>query len=271
MSDPDGILATPVETVRRERSGKHLRRLVALVAESGSCRGRCRIAAHVGRSGRFLGAGMPSTSPMRWPSRSLPVPVRLADERLTTVSAQRSLREAGVRAKQQRGSSTRPRRCRFCRAGSISGATCCRRRRRTMPEDSRPEDSRSDRRAQARSHRRAEREQRMRDRRKRNRRNAIGVGVVVALIAAIVAVFVGGSSSAGLTSSPETARRTSSFRSTTVTRPPPSARRWSTTRSSRRSRGSSTPPQQRCDIGHPAGLLQGPDRGSRGFGCGAFG
>ena len=32
-SDPDGILATPVETVRRDRSGKHLRRLVALAAE----------------------------------------------------------------------------------------------------------------------------------------------------------------------------------------------------------------------------------------------
>ncbi|MGB9303705.1 MAG: Holliday junction resolvase RuvX, partial [Mycobacterium sp.] len=32
-SDPDGILATPVETVRRERSGKHLRRLAALTAE----------------------------------------------------------------------------------------------------------------------------------------------------------------------------------------------------------------------------------------------
>jgi putative Holliday junction resolvase len=30
------------------------------------------------------------------------VPVRLADERLTTVSAQRSLREAGVRARGQR-------------------------------------------------------------------------------------------------------------------------------------------------------------------------
>jgi len=32
-----------------------------------------------------------------------PVPVRLADERLTTVSAARSLREAGVRVKNQRG------------------------------------------------------------------------------------------------------------------------------------------------------------------------
>ena len=34
--------------------------------------------------------------------RIAPMPVRLADERLTTVSAQRSLREAGVRAKEQR-------------------------------------------------------------------------------------------------------------------------------------------------------------------------
>ena len=32
-SDPDGILATPVETVRRDRSGKHLRRLAELAAE----------------------------------------------------------------------------------------------------------------------------------------------------------------------------------------------------------------------------------------------
>ena len=34
--------------------------------------------------------------------RIAPVPVRMADERLTTVSAQRSLRQAGVRAKGQR-------------------------------------------------------------------------------------------------------------------------------------------------------------------------
>ncbi|WP_415823213.1 Holliday junction resolvase RuvX, partial [Mycobacterium senriense] len=32
-SDPDAILATPVETVRRDRNGKHLRRLAALAAE----------------------------------------------------------------------------------------------------------------------------------------------------------------------------------------------------------------------------------------------
>ena len=34
--------------------------------------------------------------------RIAPTPVRLSDERLTTVSAQRSLRDAGIRAKGQR-------------------------------------------------------------------------------------------------------------------------------------------------------------------------
>ncbi|WP_264000518.1 RuvX/YqgF family protein, partial [Mycolicibacillus trivialis] len=33
VSDPDAILATPVETVRRDRSGGHLRRLAALAAD----------------------------------------------------------------------------------------------------------------------------------------------------------------------------------------------------------------------------------------------
>jgi len=32
-SDPDGILATPVETVRRDRTRRHLRRLTQLVAD----------------------------------------------------------------------------------------------------------------------------------------------------------------------------------------------------------------------------------------------
>ena len=32
-SDPDGILATPLETVQRDKSGRHLRRLVKLAEE----------------------------------------------------------------------------------------------------------------------------------------------------------------------------------------------------------------------------------------------
>lgn len=100
-SDPDGILATPVETVRRDRSARHLRRLVELVAE-------LQVVEVI--------VGLPRTLADRTgPSaldaieladvlagRIAPVPVRMADERLTTVTAQRSLREAGVRAKGQR-------------------------------------------------------------------------------------------------------------------------------------------------------------------------
>lgn len=100
-SDPDGILATPVETVRRDRSGKHLRRLAALAAEVEA------VEVVVGLPRTLADRISQSTQDAIEVADSLaeriaPTPVRLADERLTTVSAQRSLREAGVRAKQQR-------------------------------------------------------------------------------------------------------------------------------------------------------------------------
>lgn len=100
-SDPDGILATPVETVRRDRSGKHLRRLAQLVAELDAVEvvvGLPRTLAD--RTGPAALDAIEVAEALA--ERVTPTPVRLADERLTTVSAQRSLREAGVRAKQQR-------------------------------------------------------------------------------------------------------------------------------------------------------------------------
>lgn len=102
--DPDGILATPLETVQRDRksvAGKHVRRLAALVDELGVVE---------------VVVGLPRTLADRTGSSALdaiavadalaariaPIPVRMADERLTTVTAQRSLREAGVKAKGQK-------------------------------------------------------------------------------------------------------------------------------------------------------------------------
>lgn len=102
VSDPDGILATPVETVRRERTGKHLRRLVALAEESEVVEvvvGLPRTLAD--RAGASAQDAVDVADALA--TRISPIPVRLADERLTTVSAQRSLRDSGVRAKQQRG------------------------------------------------------------------------------------------------------------------------------------------------------------------------
>jgi putative Holliday junction resolvase len=104
-SDPDGILATPVETVQRDRqkgSDKHVRRLARLVAEYDAVEvvvGLPRTLAD--RTGPAAQDAISVAELLA--QRISPIPVRLADERLTTVTAQRSLREAGVRAKSQRG------------------------------------------------------------------------------------------------------------------------------------------------------------------------
>jgi putative Holliday junction resolvase len=100
-SDPDGILATPVETVTRDRSNKHVRRLAQLVNELEAVEvvvGLPRTLAD--RSGPAAQDAIALADQLA--RRIAPTPVRLADERLTTVTAQRSLRDAGVRAKRQR-------------------------------------------------------------------------------------------------------------------------------------------------------------------------
>lgn len=103
-SDPDGILATPLETVMRDRrkhSDRHLRRLAGLVQEQGAVEvvvGLPRTLAD--RSGSSAEDAVALADALA--RRIAPTPVRLADERLTTVMAQRSLRESGVRAKGQR-------------------------------------------------------------------------------------------------------------------------------------------------------------------------
>lgn len=100
-SDPDGILATPVETVRRDKTDKHVRRLARLVTEHEAVEvvvGLPRtLADRAGSSARDAIALAEDLA-----ARIDPVPVRMADERLTTVTAARSLREAGIRAKGQK-------------------------------------------------------------------------------------------------------------------------------------------------------------------------
>jgi putative Holliday junction resolvase len=102
VSDPDCILATPVETVRRDRSDRHLRRLAQLVDELETVEvvvGLPRTLAD--RTGPSAEDAIDIADALA--RRVSPVPVRRADERLTTVTAQRSLREAGVRARSQKG------------------------------------------------------------------------------------------------------------------------------------------------------------------------
>jgi len=104
VSDPDAILATPVETVARERrkdSDRHVRRLAQLAAEYEV------VEVVVGLPRTLADRTGPSAQDAIAVAEALgrriePTPVRMADERLTTVTAQRSLREAGVRARGQR-------------------------------------------------------------------------------------------------------------------------------------------------------------------------
>jgi len=102
VSDPDGMMATPLETVRRDRGAGHVRRLAALVGELGV------VEVVVGLPRTLADRAGPSADDAievadALAGRIAPVPVRMADERLTTVSATRFLRAAGVRAREQRG------------------------------------------------------------------------------------------------------------------------------------------------------------------------
>ncbi len=103
-SDPDAILATPVETIERDRrnkTGRHVRRLVQLATELEAVEvvvGLPRTLAD--RTGSSARDAIELADELA--RRIAPTPVRLSDERLTTVAAQRSLRDAGIKAKGQR-------------------------------------------------------------------------------------------------------------------------------------------------------------------------
>lgn len=101
-SDPGGILATPVSTLRRDHNGRtDLTQLAELVRESGA------VGVVVGMPRTLRDREGQSAAMAREYAEALtaliaPVPVRLVDERLTTVSAQRKLRQGGVRGRAQR-------------------------------------------------------------------------------------------------------------------------------------------------------------------------
>jgi putative pre-16S rRNA nuclease len=103
LSDPSGILATPLVTLTRDRSrGTDLDALVALVAEHEVVEvvvGLPRTLA--GRQGAAAQAATEYAGALA-DRLSDAVPVRLTDERLTTVSAARVLAERGVRGRKQR-------------------------------------------------------------------------------------------------------------------------------------------------------------------------
>ena len=98
-SDRDGYLATPVETVDRG-SENPIGQLVSVIAELDA------IEVIVGLPLSLNGSHTASTEDALAMARELAqnssVPVRLVDERLTTVSAHSALRAAGKKQKQTR-------------------------------------------------------------------------------------------------------------------------------------------------------------------------
>jgi putative Holliday junction resolvase len=98
-SDPAGLIATPVETVAR--GSGDLARLSALVAQEGA------VEVVVGLPRSLSGGEGPAAAKVREFAVRLadtlaPVPVRLCDERLSTVSAESVLRERGKKGKKRR-------------------------------------------------------------------------------------------------------------------------------------------------------------------------
>ena len=98
-SDPSGFLATPVETVRR--GSGDLRRIARIVADEEA------VEVVVGLPRSLSGGEGPAAAKAREFAARLaravaPVPVRLCDERLTTVSAEAMLRDRGRKGSKRR-------------------------------------------------------------------------------------------------------------------------------------------------------------------------
>ena len=97
-SDPDGMLAVPVETVPRDE--RSLSRIAELAAEYEP------LEIVVGLPVNMQGADTPSTVDAREFAAAIQarsgVPVRLVDERLSTVSAHAALRSSGRSQKNSR-------------------------------------------------------------------------------------------------------------------------------------------------------------------------
>jgi len=100
--DPSGLLASPVSTLRRDTHAlTDIANIATLVADLGA------VEVIVGLPRSLSGKEGPAAVAARAYARQVaervaPVPVRLVDERLSTVSATRALGESGVRGRERR-------------------------------------------------------------------------------------------------------------------------------------------------------------------------
>ncbi|HWD61690.1 MAG TPA: Holliday junction resolvase RuvX [Humibacter sp.] len=92
-SDPDGMLALPVETVRRSDDDSDIARIRELVTEFGAV--EAIVGLPLSLSGAYTASTDDATAFADRIAIACGIPVRLVDERLSTVSAQSGLRAAG--------------------------------------------------------------------------------------------------------------------------------------------------------------------------------
>jgi putative Holliday junction resolvase len=101
-SDPGGVLATPVETIERDVDSGGDQALIAAAALE-----REALEVVVGLPMSLSGGEGPAAQGVRAYATTLaarisPIPVRLVDERLTTINAHRLLRDSGMAGRAQR-------------------------------------------------------------------------------------------------------------------------------------------------------------------------
>ncbi|WP_346623261.1 Holliday junction resolvase RuvX [Blastococcus montanus] len=101
LSDPTGTLASPLETLRRAKSGSDLDQLAALVVEHEVT--EVVVGEPVHLSGAAGASAQDAADYAQELADRIPeVPVNLIDERLSTVTAASHLREGGIDSRRQR-------------------------------------------------------------------------------------------------------------------------------------------------------------------------
>ncbi|MEC5182799.1 putative Holliday junction resolvase [Cryobacterium sp. MP_3.1] len=99
-SDFHGMLATPVETVPRDKGAADLGRIAGIVTELDAV--EVIVGLPLALSGRHTASTDDAVSFAETLAATVSVPVRLVDERLSTVSAQAALRTVGRSTRTQR-------------------------------------------------------------------------------------------------------------------------------------------------------------------------
>ncbi|TFC88520.1 Holliday junction resolvase RuvX [Cryobacterium sp. TMT4-31] len=99
-SDFHGMLATPVETVPRDKNAADLGRIAGIVTELDAV--EVIVGLPLALSGRHTASTDDAVSFAETLAETVSVPVRLVDERLSTVSAQAALRTVGRSTRTQR-------------------------------------------------------------------------------------------------------------------------------------------------------------------------